>query len=535
MRLLPDDALPDVGALVVSGTLVRLDAGATLMRQHEAGDACYVIRDGRVAVQLDAEAAEDAPAAPRVLATLTAGALVGEGALLTGAGRSATVLALENSSLVRIEARDFLDLLTSNREAAAAVLGQWRLRARPRQVAGVAVLRQQGASADSVVVLKHPRTGAYFRLSALGWFVWERLDGHHTVADLTLGYWEAHRQLAPQLVAEVVAGLGAAGFTETAGQVLDGEARFARGTAGERRLLAAHRLLDLSLPLARPNALVERVYRAGGFLFCGPLGVAFLLAMALGGAVSWLLSDVSASSPNALSPLTLLWLIPLRLVTVVVHELAHGLAARAAGCDVRAAGIGLYWLTPVAWVDTSDTWLASRRARIGVGLAGILADLAIGGLAGLLSTVVHEPMVRGMLLQATLLSYGSAVANLCPAMKFDGYYVLSDLLDRPNLRQQALTFLGRDVLAALRMPRLLWARRIELGYAVVSLVYVLALLPVTAWTVEAALEVFAGSAMSAAWVGGLAWSLSALTTVAIGLGIAGELRAARFVEAGMAR
>lgn len=68
-------------------------------------------------------------------------------------------------------------------------------------------------------------------------------------------------------------------------------------------------------------------------------------------------------------------------------------------------GIGWYWFGPVAYVDTSDMWLEGRWPRIAVSIAGPYANLVLGGLAALVA---------------------------------DGYHVLSDLLDRPNLRPRAL-------------------------------------------------------------------------------------------------
>jgi CRP-like cAMP-binding protein len=72
----------------------------------------------------------------RKLAELYPGALVGEAALLTGAPRNATVLAVEDSALLRLRREDFLETLAADRRAAATVLQQWRLRDRPRRIEG---------------------------------------------------------------------------------------------------------------------------------------------------------------------------------------------------------------------------------------------------------------------------------------------------------------------------------------------------------------------------------------------------------------
>jgi putative peptide zinc metalloprotease protein len=81
-------------------------------------------------------------------------------------------------------------------------------------------------------------------------------------------------------------------------------------------------------------------------------------------------------------------------------------------------------------------------------------------------------VLSAVLLEFALLSYLGVLLNLNPLMEFDGYYVLSDLLEKPNLRPLALAWLGRDLIPALRTSGRLKGHRLELLYGLASVLYV---------------------------------------------------------------
>lgn len=513
-------------ALAARVELVTVSTGDVLFRQGETGEVCYLVRSGRFEVLLEDVTAPPGTE-PRLLATLYPSSLVGEVALLTGAPRNATVRALDAGELVLLRRADFLELLASNRQATAAVMQQWRLRDRPRQQSDVTASEMPDASGETATILKHRRTGAYYRLSPSGRFIWDRLDGRHTLRDLMMEYWAEHKLFAPQIIAEVVGGLTAAGFVEATALDHDVAAQIVRLSPTERALQVVGRLLEYQVPLAHPDALVGRVYDAGGYLFCRPLGIAVLVAVAIAGGIVFLVGGDEARTSVGLPLSVVLWLVPVRLLTVTLHELGHALATRAAGCEVRAAGLGLYWLMPIAYVDTSDVWLASRRARIMVSLAGTISDLAVGGLAALLTLVAANPTVASVLAQIALLSYGSLLVNLCPALKFDGYYLLSDLLDRPNLRRRAFAFLARDLGSALGSPAVLWEHRLDLTYALGSLLYLALVVPAMAWAVQGYVDPWTVGRVPESMRAAIAWLLPVALVAVVILGVIGEMRAAR--------
>jgi putative peptide zinc metalloprotease protein len=128
----------------------------------------------------------------------------------------------------------------------------------------------------------------------------------------------------------------------------------------------------------------------------------------------------------------------------LLHETFHGLASKKYGAPVTEAGVMFCVLAPVAYIDVTSTWrLSSRRERIIVAAAGMYAELFVAALAIVAWANTGEGLLHRMcLVIAATASIGTLLVNLNPLMRFDGYYILSDLLDIPNL-----STLGRQYVA----------------------------------------------------------------------------------------
>jgi putative peptide zinc metalloprotease protein len=188
---------------------LEVSTGETIIRQGEVGEECYVLRSGRVEV-LTSESQGD----ERILATLDPGSLFGEAALLTDGIRNATVRALEPCTLLVLRRTDLLEVLGEDRRTRERMLELVRMRDRPRRVRGIEVHHRTTITGETITTLKDARRDTNHRLSPAGWFVWQRLDGEHTLRDLTSEYVATHEESASHAVVEAVVGLVAAGFVE---------------------------------------------------------------------------------------------------------------------------------------------------------------------------------------------------------------------------------------------------------------------------------------------------------------------------------
>ena len=128
----------------------------------------------------------------------------------------------------------------------------------------------------------------------------------------------------------------------------------------------------------------------------------------------------------------------------IAHELGHAYTATRFGCRVPSMGVSLLVMMPVLYTDTTGAWrLTSRRKRLMIDCAGVSAELMIASISTMLWVFVPEgPLRSALFILATTSWIMSLGINLNPFMRFDGYYVLSDLLDVPNLQSRAFA-LGR--------------------------------------------------------------------------------------------
>src|SRR5207244_3763192 len=133
----------------------------------------------------------------------------------------------------------------------------------------------------------------------------------------------------------------------------------------------------------------------------------------------------------------------------IIHEFGHGLSCKAFGGEVHEIGALLLCFSPCMYCNVSDAWtLPSKWKRIIISGAGIYVELIIAAIATFVwwNTPSH-PFVNNMSLSLMVVcSVSTIVFNANPLMRYDGYYVLADLLEIPNLRDRCNRYLKNLVL-----------------------------------------------------------------------------------------
>jgi len=142
----------------------------------------------------------------------------------------------------------------------------------------------------------------------------------------------------------------------------------------------------------------------------------------------------------------------------VFHELGHGFAAKRYGCRVPSMGIAFLVLWPVLWTDTTDAWrLTDRRQRLVIDCAGMGAEILIAALASIAWAVLPDGPTRSAFFVLSSSTWLVTIAvNVSPLMRFDGYYILSDLIDFPNLQERGFAYARwwlRELLFRPGLPR----------------------------------------------------------------------------------
>ena len=132
-------------------------------------------------------------------------------------------------------------------------------------------------------------------------------------------------------------------------------------------------------------------------------------------------------------------------VTKVLHEFGHGLSCKHYGGECHEMGMMLLVFTPCLYCDVSDSWmLPSKWKRAAIGAAGMYVEVIIASIATFLWWNSHPGIFNQLCLDVMFVSSVSTILfNANPLLRYDGYYILSDILEIPNLRQKATTILGR--------------------------------------------------------------------------------------------
>lgn len=167
-------------------------------------------------------------------------------------------------------------------------------------------------------------------------------------------------------------------------------------------------------------------------------------------------------------------------LTKFIHELGHAYTCKRYGGKVSSLGVALLVMMPVLYTDTSSAWrLASRRQRLAIGAAGMMTELAIAAWATLAWSFLPDGMLRSAAFMLATTTWIMTLAiNLSPLMRFDGYFLLSDVLGIGNLQQRGFAvgrWKLRELLFGLKdeppeaMPD--WLRRALTCYAFATWIY----------------------------------------------------------------
>lgn len=226
---------------------------------------------------------------------------------------------------------------------------------------------------------------------------------------------------------------------------LDGEQRASYGAkaAAQRQSLAKrllHQYLFFRIPLWRPDAFLNRAWpvlqRNGRWLLCWGLPLVFALGLFLV-ARDW--QRFLATFPHLFSLGGAMAFGIALTFAKLCHEFGHAFMAKRAGCRVQSMGLAFMVLLPMFYTDVSDAWRVNhRRSRLLIGAGGVLAELVLAVLALLAWSLLPDGPLRTsafMLASATWIT--TLVINLNPFMRFDGYFLLSDLWAVDNLQARA--------------------------------------------------------------------------------------------------
>lgn len=298
-------------------------------------------------------------------------------------------------------------------------------------------------------VLEDHVTGQVRRLSSQSYLIVGLMNGERTIDRL----WELSSQRLGEDMPtheEMLQLLASLYQANLVGMDISGDISelFERGKEAERKrwISKLKSPLSIKIPLLDPERFLVATQKlikplfSITFLSIWCVLIASMLVM-VGQHWDELTSNV-ADRVLAADNLVLLWLI--YPIIKLLHELGHGYCVKRGGGEVHELGIMLLVLLPMPYVDASSTGaFADKKRRILVGSAGIIIELFIAAIAMFIWVNSEPGMIKSIAYNIIFIAGLSTVlVNGNPLLRFDGYYILADYLEIPNLGQRSNQYWG---------------------------------------------------------------------------------------------
>jgi putative peptide zinc metalloprotease protein len=337
--------------------------------------------------------------------------------------------------------------LTANLNNPAERRKQVRLRVRP----DLQVFEQR-YEGRAYHVVKDPVCLRYYRFSREEYFVFQLFDGRHTMEEVQERFEDEFKpmRLEPQDLEGFARQLVTAGLVQNeqpgaAAHLFERRAKQRR----MRRLATLSNILYLKIPIFDPDRLLTWMYRYLSWIFTTwffVLTVGLMCAAVFHVVLHF--NTFHAKLPAyheffTWNSVLYLW-ISLGVVKII-HEFGHGLSCKAFGGECHEMGVLLMCLSPALYANVTDAWtLADKWKRIIISFAGIYVELVIASVATFVwwYTPAYPTVNNIALCVMVLCSVSTVLFNANPLMRFDGYYILADWLEVPNLREKANRFLN---------------------------------------------------------------------------------------------
>jgi putative peptide zinc metalloprotease protein len=341
-------------------------------------------------------------------------------------------------------------------------------------------------------ILKNTASDRFLLITEPERFLWEQMDGARSLQEIAtayvLRYGEFDFDVIPQLIRKLQrAQLLTLTPTSRLRQALARNRRRPVAKMAESALTVLERV-NISSRNVQP--VFRRAYRLGGFLFFTPAAALACAVLALVGLVAgarlWPDAEQVVSGFGKSPLLAVLSVKLLFLVTVAAHQIVHGLALVHYGRRVREFGFTfLHGFVPTFYVDVTDIFMGSRRARVVTAVSGALVHLVLGSLwfvAALQAT--PGSFLQAFAAASGMIQWQAFIVALYPFcfIEMDGYHVLVDVLGIPTLKQDAMHYVGALFRGA-TARRVTRQEALYVGYVIVSALSVAAFVAFNVWMI----------------------------------------------------
>lgn len=270
-------------------------------------------------------------------------------------------------------------------------------------------------------------------------------------------------------------GLASTGASRSSNRLMEASSK-----SDKRKTVARLNPVSQKFLLFNPNRFLTQICPMSGWIFSLPMFLVWCGVVL--GAIFQIVThwdEACGSQSRVFARNNWVWLGLSWLLLKLIHETAHGLACKRLGGDVRQCGIVLIMMLPLPFVDVTSSWrFPSKWLRILVAAAGMYVELFVAAMAAIVWSLADDGLIRQHAYNFMLAgSITTLLFNANPLMRFDGYYMLSDWLELPNLGthgQQWLKWVGKKFYLGMDEKRPSWPEGrgwIVACYAILALIW----------------------------------------------------------------
>ena len=303
-------------------------------------------------------------------------------------------------------------------------------------------------------MVKDPVGLQYFRFEEEEFAILQMLDGQSSLDEIAERF---ERQFPPQTIRteelqQFIGMLHRSGLvlTDAAGQGVQLKKRRDERVKAER-LGTLTNILSLRFKGIDPDRILNSLYPWVRWFFSVPAMICCILLGLAALTLVLVQFDVFQSRlpsfHSFFAAKNWLWLGLTLAITKIMHEFGHGLSCKHFGGECHEIGVMLLVLTPCLYCNVSDSWmLPNRWHRAAIGAAGMYVELVLASIATFVWWFTEPGPVNYVCLNVMFIcSVSTLMFNANPLLRYDGYYILSDVMEIPNLRQKASTILSRKL------------------------------------------------------------------------------------------
>ncbi|MCE2996322.1 MAG: hypothetical protein ACK5RG_21320 [Cyclobacteriaceae bacterium] len=162
--------------------------------------------------------------------------------------------------------------------------------------------------------------------------------------------------------------------------------------------------------------------------------IVFLSIVLLSNTVFYFNSIMSAKTELAINEMTIVCVFLFGFLSCLIHEIGHASALKYYGRNAGDIGVGFYLFSPVFYCDVSEAWFINKNSRVVVNLGGIYFELIIAFILIVISHLTQFKILNWLSFAILL----RTILNLNPFLRRDGYWILADLTNMPNLQNDSL-------------------------------------------------------------------------------------------------